>query len=235
MKDHIWKIIGVIAVLAIGGSIVYSNSVSNTANEGITFEAHVKGNPDAAVTLTEYSDFECPACGQFFQIVDGIMDEQGDNIRFEYKHFPLTSIHQFAVPAAKAAEAAGQQGKFFEMHDKLFENQQIWASTANPQTYFNSYAEEIGLDIALFKTHMKASVINDKISDEFKEARGLGLTGTPSFFLNGAPMQFSTYQDFADQISAAVGPLTEDDVPIDESGTEATPAVSTEPAVRFGF
>lgn len=237
MKDHIWKIIGVVAVVAIGASIVYSNSVSNKANEGITFEAHVKGNAESSVTLTEYSDFQCPACGQFFSIVDELMKERGEHIRFEYKHFPLTSIHPFAVPAAKAAEAAGQQGKFFEMHDKLFENQQVWSAGANPQTYFSSYAEEIGLDMALFKTHMKASVINDKIADEFKEARELGLTGTPSFFLNGERMQFSTYQDFMDQITSAINPAGPEVTIVDSDGEVVTPdaQAETESEVRFGF
>ena len=233
MKDHIWKIIGVMAVVAIGGSIVYSNSVSNKANEGVVFEAHVKGNSEATVTLTEYSDFQCPACGQFFKIIDEVMDEQGENIRFEYKHFPLTSIHPFAVPAAKAAEAAGQQGKFFEMHDRLFENQQIWSAGANPQAYFNSYAEEMGLDMVLFKTHMKSSLINDKITNEFREARELGLTGTPTLFLNGQRMQFSTYQDFADQLSAATGSGSEEGS--DEEEVVAGSDTSGEPEVRFGF
>jgi len=229
MKDYIWQIIGVVAVVAIGASIVYSNSVSNKANEGIVLEAHVKGNADAAVTLTEYSDFQCPACGQFYTIVEEVLAEQGDNIRFEYKHFPLISIHPFAVPAAKAAEAAGQQGKFFEMHDALFENQQIWANSANPQAYFNGYAEELGLDITLFKQHMKASVIDDKIVAEFNEARELGLTGTPSFFLNGKRMQFETFQDFVSQITNAISPTVEIE------GVEVTPSVTSEPEVKFGF
>ncbi|MFT5849352.1 MAG: protein-disulfide isomerase [Patiriisocius sp.] len=227
MKDHVWKIIGVVAVLAIGASIVYSNSVSGKANEGVVFEAHIKGNAEATVTLTEYSDFQCPACGQFFPVIQDIMAEHGDSIAFEYKHFPLLSIHPFAVPAAKAAEAAGQQGKFFEMHDKLFENQQIWSAGAAPQPFFTKYAEELELDMDLFKRHLKASVINDKIQAEFEEARGLGLTSTPSFFLNGERMSFSTYEDFVNQITAAVNP--------EASDAQVAPTATEEPAVRFGL
>jgi len=230
MKDHIWKIIGIVAVIAIGASIVYSNSVSNEANVGIVFEAHVKGNADAAVTLTEYSDFQCPACGQFFSVINDLMSEQGDNIRFEYKHFPLISIHPYAVPAAKAAEAAGQQGKFFEMHDKIFENQQIWSASAAPQAFFNTYAEEIGLDMGLFKRHMRASLIADKIESDFNEARELKLTSTPSFFLNGKKMEFTTYQDFRDQIDAAINPVA-----VEVGGTENVPVMPSEPEVKFGF
>lgn len=228
MKDHIWKIIGVVAVIAIGASIVYSNSVSNKANEGIVFEDHIKGNPDATVTLTEYSDFQCPACGQFFPVVKTLLEEQGDSIQFEYKHFPLITIHPYAVPAAKAAEAAGQQGAFFEMHDKLFENQQIWSKGVNPQSFFNTYAEELGLDVDLFKTHMKASLIEEKIQSEFEEARELGLSSTPTFFLNGKKMEFETYQDFIDQIANAVNPQGAD------SGDAVAPT-AVESEVRFGF
>ncbi len=228
MKDHIWKIIGVIAVVAIGASVVYSNSVANKANEGIVFTAHTKGAEDATVTLTEYSDFQCPACGQFAAVIKDVLATYPNDIKFEYKHFPLVSIHPFAIPAAKAAEAAGQQGKFFEMHDKLFENQQVWANSVNPATYFTSYAEEIGLDVGLFKTHMKASRIEDKIADEFKEAREHGLTGTPSFFLNGTRMQFETYEDFIGQIEAAVG--------VDTAATaEVADPAAAEPEVKFGL
>ncbi len=227
MKDHVWKIIGVVAVLAVGASIVYSNSVSSRANDGVVFEAHIKGNTDAKVVLTEHSDFQCPACGQFFPVIQDLLAEHGDSIAFEYKHFPLISIHPYAVPAAKAAEAAGQQGKFFEMHDKLFENQQIWSVGAAPQAFFNAYAEELGLDVGLFKTHMKSSLINDKIQAEFEEARELGLTSTPSFFLNGKRMSFQTYEDFVGQITAAVNPEAAD--------AEMEADHATEPAVRFGL
>jgi len=229
MKDHIWKIIGVVAVLAIGGSIVYSNAVSKAANEGIVLEAHVKGNAEAVVTLTEYSDFQCPACAQFYQVVKDILAEHGEDIRFEYKHFPLISIHPSAVPAAKAAEAAGQQGKFFEMHDKLFENQPVWSATSNPQSYFTRYAQELELDMGLFRQHMKASVIADKVTKEFNEARDLGLASTPSFLLNGTLMQFDSYDDFVAQITNAITP------PAEVDASAVVPAAVTEPEVRFGF
>lgn len=225
MKDHIWKIIGIVAVVAIGASVVYSNSVANKANEGVVFETHVKGSKDAKVILTEYSDFQCPACAQFAVVVEQVLETYPTDVKLEYKHFPLISIHPLAVPAAKAAEAAGQQGKFFEMHDKLFENQQVWANSGSPGAYFNTYAEEIGLDVKRFKTHMKASLIEDKITDEFKEARGHGLTGTPSFFLNGERMEFETYEDFMGQIEAAV------------NGTETAESAEIEatPDVTFGL
>lgn len=194
----------ILATLALGAAVLYANSVTRQANEGVVFEPHVKGNPDASVTLVEYSDFQCPACAQFETHVSDILAEYGDQIRFEYKHFPLISIHPFAIPAARAAEAAGQQGKFWEMHDKLFQNQQIWSRSNNPVSYFNTYAEDIGLDIDLFKRHYKASDIKGKVEDAYREARDLGLSGTPSFFLNGEQMQITSFEDFKAQIEAAV-------------------------------
>ena len=226
MKEHFWKIFAVVAVLAIGASIVYSNSVANKANEGIEFTDHMKGAENPTVVLTEYSDFQCPACGQFSGILKTILEEYPDTLALEYKHYPLISIHPFAIPAAKAAEAAGQQGKFFEMHDLLFENQQVWSNSANPTSYFIGYAQSLGLDVDLFKQHMKASKIEDKIEAEFREARERNLTGTPSFFLNGERMTFETYEDFVAQIDAAAGGA------VDATTTET---VSGELDVSFGL
>lgn len=205
LKDHFWKIVGLVAVLALGGSIVYSQYVAKEANEGVTIESHFKGNPDAKVKMVEYSDFQCPACKQFVPVVEEILEQHGDNLSFEYRHFPLVNIHQNAIPAAIAAEAAGQQGKFFEMHDKLFDNQTVWSNSAVPSRYFEQYAEELGLDVELFKTHLKSSIISDAVRDSFNEARDLGLTSTPSFFLNGEKMNYETFEEFRGAIEAAVG------------------------------
>lgn len=200
-----WVIIGGIAVVLIAASVWYSNYVGEQANEGVTFEPHILGNPDAEVVLVEYSDFQCPACQQFAPIVKEVVNEYGDQLRFEYRHFPLTAIHPFAVPAARAAEAAGQQGQFFAMHDLLFENQSTWSNSGNPNVFFTQYAEELGLDMDLFKQHMRASIITDKVNDEFNEARDLGFTGTPTFTLNGERMAFNTFEEFVGQIEAAIG------------------------------
>lgn len=222
----------IVAVVAIAASIVYANYAANSANEGITFEAHIKGNPDAPVVLTEYADFQCPACGQFQPVVKDLLDTYGDQLAIEFKHFPLITIHPFAVPAARAAEAAGQQGKFWEMHDKLFENQQVWSRSGSPQVFFRQYAEEIGLDIDLYNRHYGASLIKDKIEAGYSEARELGLTGTPSFFLNGERMQFETFEEFESAINIAVNGESVDTESTEEGGEAAAP---TQPDVRFGF
>lgn len=204
IKNNIWKIVIIIAILIIGGAVLYSNHIANIANEGVTFEPHIKGNPDALVKLVEYSDFQCPACAQFYYVVSEIMDTHYGALQLEHKHFPLILINPLAIPSAKAAEAAGQQGKFFEMRSMLLQNQQDWSRAINAQAYFNTYAEEIGLDVDLFQRHMRSSLITDKIKDELDEALALGLNSTPTFFLNGEQMQFQTFEEFIDQIEEAV-------------------------------
>ncbi len=224
MKNNLGKIFIGIAILAIGTSIIWSQQVGKKADEGVVISPHTKGNSAASVTLEEYSDFQCPACGQFYPVVKEILDQYGDRIAFEYKHFPLISIHPNAMPAAKAAEAAAQQGKFFEMHDKLFENQSVWSNSANPTPFFLTYATELGLDIELFKRHLKSAMIESSIEDSFSAARDRGLTGTPTFYLNGTQMEFVTLADFRSQIEAALG--------IVPTATEATSSV---PTVEFGI
>lgn len=204
-KHHSWKIITAIIILALGSSIVYAQYVSQKANEGVTVTPHLKGNPDATVKLVEYSDFECPACGQFYPYVEDILTTYGDRISLEYKHFPLVNIHRYAAPAALASEAAAQQGKFWEYYTILFLKQSEWSKSTNPQQYFEQYATELGLDVDLFLRHQESSVLKDSITVSFNEARDLGLTGTPSFFLNGEKLQFTTFEEFRSRIDEAVG------------------------------
>ena len=200
-----WKIVAGIVVVLMGGSILYAQQAGKNANEGVVLSENIKGNQDSSVVLTEYADFQCPACAQFYPIVKTIQEQYGDQLAIEFKHFPLVSIHPHALPAAKAAEAAGVQGKFFQMHDKLFENQNSWSKSGTPQVFFNQYAEELGLDVALFKKHMRASMIEDKIREDMEGALSKGFTGTPSFLLNGEVLEFETYEEFISKIEAALG------------------------------
>ncbi len=227
MKKHTWKIVFVVAALLMGASFLYAHYVSSKANEGVVISDHFKGNESAAVTLTEYADFQCPACGQFYPIMKEVETQYGDKLRIEFKHFPLMTIHPFALPAAKAAEAAGQQGQFWQMHDKLFENQNTWSRSAAPQAYFIQYAEELGLDMPLFKKHLRSSLLQDHIESQFNEAQDLGLTGTPSFYLNGERLEFQTFEEFFGAIDAALGIAPQD--------AAQTVASSSENGVEFGI
>lgn len=199
-----WIVLGIIAVVLVGGSVFYSNSLSESNNEGVVLTPHIKGDSEAIVTLTEYSDFQCPACAAFQPVLDDVFAQYGDSLKFEYKHFPLP-MHPVAEPAARAAEAAAQQDKFFQYHDLLFANQEVWSNAANPVAFFNQYAEELDLDVDQFKRNYGSSMIRDRVREEANEARGLGLTGTPTFFLNGEKMVINTYAEFVEQIAAALG------------------------------
>jgi protein-disulfide isomerase len=224
-----WVIIGLLIVILIGGSVWYSNSVGERNNEGVTFSPHLKGNPDAVVTLVEYSDLQCPACGAFQPYVNEIITAYGDAVRFEYKHFPLP-IHPLAEPAARAAEAAGIQGQFFPFIDLVFENQTTWSKSPNPAAYFYDYATQLGLDVDQFKRHMNSSLVRDKVRADGVEAREKGITATPTFFLNGERMVISSYDDFRAQIEQAINPSV--NFSADGSEVEAAPVESE---VKFGI
>lgn len=226
-----WVVVGIITVILFGGAIWYSSMAGEKSNEGVTITDHIKGPENAAVTLTEYSDFQCPACGAFEPVVAELLQKYSDKIKFEYKHYPLP-IHTFAQQAAAASEAAAQQDKFFEYHDKLFANQQTWSTSQTPQTFFVQYAEELGLDVEKFKRHQKSAIIRDAIKTDFKEAQDLGLTGTPTFFLNGQKMEMESYEDFVAQITAAVDPQAAN---LQASSSSSSAPQLSAPEIKFGI
>ena len=157
----------------------------------------IKGNLGASVTLIEYADFQCPACASYAPVVKQLGETFADDVRIVFRHFPL-SQHRNAVPAALAAEAAGAQGKFWEMYDLLFANQNDWSSAGLPQDLFPSYAGELGLDVDQFNEDYKNRVGEDHINRDLASASALNLPGTPSFFLDGkkidAPRSFDAFR-----------------------------------------
>lgn len=224
-----WVIVGVLAVLLFGGAIWYSSIATEKSNEGIVEMDHIKGNKDATVTLVEFSDFQCPACAAFQPVLKEVVATYGDKLRFEYKHYPLP-IHPFSQQAAVAAEAAGQQGKFFEYHDALFENQEEWSKSTTPAVFFVKYAEGLGLDVEKFKQHQKASLLRDAVRGDLNEAKELGLTGTPTFYLNGEKMEITSFEDFIAKIALAVDP----EGALTASSSSSTPTTATS-EVKFGI
>ncbi len=140
--------------------------------------------PDAKVTLVEFGDFQCPACGASHPIVKQLLNEYEDKITFVFRHFPLP-MHKNAMRAASTAEAAGAQKKFFEMHDLLFENQAEWAEEDNPEELFEKYAQELKLDIDKFNEDLKSKKYEDKIKADQADGNAAGVNSTPTFFING--------------------------------------------------
>jgi NhaA family Na+:H+ antiporter len=141
---------------------------------------HVQGPPDARVTLVEYGDYECPHCRQVVPIIVQLRSRFGDRLRYVYRHLPITAQHTNAQLAAEAAEAAAAQGKFWEMHDLLFEHQGELG-----ERELIRYASEIGLDVARFERELAEGVHSDRVREDFDSAMRSGATGTPTFFLNG--------------------------------------------------
>jgi protein-disulfide isomerase len=227
-----WLIFGGIIALLFVGAFYIASTAGEANNEGIEEMTHVKGNPDAEVVLVEYSDFQCPACQAIYPIVSELMAEFGDSIRFEYKHFPIERSHPYAVQAATAAEAAGQQGKFYEFHDLLFDNQQAWGQSPTPTAFFQQYAEELGLDVDTFKRHANASVLRDKVRGQQQEGLAAGVTGTPTVFLNGERMVYATYDEFISQVLTAIDPAL---TPQPQSEDPEVVGEATGESVRFGI
>jgi len=142
-------------------------------------DAPIRGSDSAKVTVVEWADFQCPFCVRVNPTLDKIAKEYGDKVRFSFKHLPL-SMHSKARAAHQASEAAHRQGKFWEMHDRIFAN----PKDLSEETYLR-YANEIGLDIEKYKSDFSSSSVRKKVDADLAEARELGVSGTPSFFING--------------------------------------------------
>ena len=155
--------------------------------------AHTQGNPNAPVTLEEFGDFECPPCGLLHPILKNLEKEFGPaKIRLVFREFPLVPTHAHALAAARAAEAAGLQGKFWEMHDIIYENQNAWHEAFDVRPIFESYATRIGLDLVQFRQDISNEAVERRIFLDGKRAHSLGVKGTPTVFLNGRELPFES-------------------------------------------
>jgi protein-disulfide isomerase len=160
---------------------------------------YVRGNPKARLTLVEYADFECPYCGMAFPYVKHAVERFKDDLAEIFRPFPLTQIHPHALHAAQAAEAAGLQGKFWEMHDILFEHQR---KLEDPDLL--NYARQVGLDMERFERDFSSRAVLDAIQRSLKEGTDQGVQGTPTFFLNGEQLAINRYEDLEGIIAQAL-------------------------------
>jgi protein-disulfide isomerase len=205
MSKAFWAIIAVILIV-FGGILLFkdnkANAPSTTANVQPT--NHVEGTSTAGVTLIEYGDYQCPFCGQYYPIVKEVQQKYNDKVVFQFRNLPLLQIHQNAFAGARAAEAASLQGKFWEMHDKLYENQGAWSASSDPLSIFSTYATQIGVkDIAKFKKDFASSAINDTINADMKAFNKTGQElSTPTFFLDGKKITPKSVDEFSKLIDA---------------------------------
>ncbi|MBR9699108.1 DsbA family protein [Candidatus Woesearchaeota archaeon] len=159
----------------------------------------IQGNPAAAVRLVEYADYQCPACGAAHPSVKRIVEEFKENVSYEFKHFPISSIHPYAQLAAEAAECANDQGKFVEYGDMLFSNQNRLG-----RTDLIKYAEALSLDIDSFKACLGSGKKGKIVSGEYRQGLAAGVSGTPTIFLNGKPIASWQYDTFKQEILNAL-------------------------------
>lgn len=178
---------GLFAVLTLTNKDKPADQQSGSSSAQPT--AHIRGKVDSKVNLTEYGDFECPACKAYFPLVDQIVEEYGDRVAFQFRHFPLTQIHANALIASRAAEAAGKQNKFFEFHDILYQQQDNWKTVSDPTSFFEGYATQLSLNIEQFKADLRSSEASDSINADRKVAQDLGSSSTPTFVLNGKRLE----------------------------------------------
>ncbi len=164
-----------------GAIILMGCQNSDTKGQSQTSEA---SQSEAKVVMTEYSDFQCPACAHYFPMVKKLKQAYGEKLKVEYRHFPLNS-HQYAMLAARAAEAARNQGKFREMRGMLFEKQKQWSDSGNPQPMFVNYAKNLGLDTDQFQDDLNSAETQQAVMKQKNEGIERGVNSTPSFYING--------------------------------------------------
>lgn len=221
-------IIGLVAVVAIIGTVLYlrgarsetpsksnTNKSANSSNSKNSTNALAnalpgaqpawgKGPATAPVVIEEFADFECPSCANFEPVIRQIKSLYGDKVRVVFRHYPLTQIHAKAYDAARATEAAGMQGKFWEMHDLLYDKQKSWTTSTDHRNEFANYAQQMGLNVDQFKTDMAGMITAQRVDADKKRGDSVRIGSTPSAFLNGRPLDFTTEMSNTEALRRAV-------------------------------
>lgn len=199
MSRNAWIIFSILCIAILGGLVWMSqgnrldvsnvnvNEVQSANEDNGNIADHTLGNPAAKVVIIEYGDFQCPGCASAAPVLKQVMDKYQDEALFVFRNFPLSTIHQNARAAAAAAEAAGLQGKYWEMHDKLFNTQSEWGNRNGSQRTdtFETYARELALDADKLVADLGLDTISAKINYDTALGKKVGVTGTPVIFVNG--------------------------------------------------
>jgi protein-disulfide isomerase len=205
----LWAITGLVIIGIVFGMIKLAqmpNSTQTGTIPPVTEKDWKRGNPTAPAVLVDYSDFQCPACGSYHPLVKQLIKELSTStLRFVARNFPLP-MHENADEAARAAEAAGKQNKYWEMHDLLFDRQSFWESETKPDQKFLGYAELLGLNTTTFMADYHSDAIKDRIQREVSAGEAAGVDRTPLFFLNGERLEDlpTSYEAFKKLVTDAV-------------------------------
>lgn len=189
-------IIVVLIVGVLGGSIFFANRNNSDGGEtgsadlaAVSDKDYVRGLDTAKVTFIEYGDFQCPYCAQVHPTIEEVLQEYENEVRFVFRHFPIPSSHPNALVAHRAAEAAGNQNKFYEMYDLLYQGQQEWSTSDKPIDVFKKYAKQIGLDLDTFNTDFESDAVAERVRVVKEAGAKAGVNSTPTLFLNGKKIE----------------------------------------------
>ncbi len=204
--------IGILAAIIIVFGAIFFFTNQNGSKSGSNTTAshptnHIEGGGSTGVTLVEYGDYECPYCEEYYPIVKQVVADEFSKITFQFRNFPLTSIHPNAFAGARAAEAAGLMGKFWQMHDALYNssNWQQWSTSTNPDPFFNQYAQQLGLNVSQFQTYFASTQVNNLIQADMAAGNKLNIQGTPTFYLDGKQIQVGpSVSEFESLINKAI-------------------------------
>lgn len=231
MSKKAWIIFAAVCVLILGSLVALSNSkkvdVGNVDSNKIQTASeasgnigdHVYGKADSKVVLVEYGDFQCPGCGGMHPTIKTITEKYKDQVAFVFRNFPLTQIHPNALVAASAAEAAGIQGKYWEMHNVIFENQKSWenASVSDRTGIFVQYAETLSLNVEKFKSDLASENVSKKISYDLAIGKKIKVSSTPTFYLADEEITNDTWGDPEKLEAAIVAELKKNSIALPET------------------
>lgn len=195
--------ISLATVVILMGGVFFLNKSGQSKADSILIDSsiltrnknHKITSDTAKITIVEFADFQCPACARTYPVIKQILEEYKGKVTFINRHFPLPQ-HKNAILAAKAAEAAGGQGKFWEMHNKLYENQTQWSESNNPLEIFMTYAKELELDTEKFKQAVESNTYDSVIQEDKNDGVRLGVNFTPTLFISNKKIEVElTYQN----------------------------------------
>lgn len=187
-------------LILVGAVVFFSKPPKEIPLENLIPQAaHATGSAQPRATLVEFADFECPACGDTFPIVKQVTEKYKEDLRYVFRHFPLDQ-HKNARRAAEAAEAASAQGKFWEMHDSLFKNQ----ASLSPET-INGLGIELKLDMEKFTKELTDGTYKDKVQKDIDDGVSLGVSSTPTFYLNGKKLNLFSFADLESEVKKVLG------------------------------
>jgi protein-disulfide isomerase len=171
---------------------------------GLVNGTYLPANSSASATLVEFGDYECPACGVYSPFVQKLLTDYAGKFNYVFRNYPLTQ-HANAPISSAAVEAAGLQGKFWQMHEKMYASQNDWANLSDPSSVFAGYAKDLGLDVTKFNTDLNSQPVKNKVQSDFNDGNTIGITETPTFYLNGKKVALDgTYDQLKNLIQSAV-------------------------------